>query len=91
MRGSQLAQAEQNGYALRAKLGTSRQAAEDFRRAVRPAASVQEATLPLIQSLGLLLPVNGQVGFQQEFTDNDVRIQHLLVCVIAMSIAANGE
>ena len=31
------------------------------------------------------------VGFQQEFTDSDVRVQHLLVCVIAMSIAVNGE
>ena len=43
------------------------------------------------QSFGLLLTVNGQVGLQQEFTNDAVCIQRLFVCVVAVRIAANRE
>ena len=43
------------------------------------------------QSFGLLLPLNGQVGFPQEFTNSAVCVQHLFVCEVGMSIAAYRE
>jgi hypothetical protein len=41
--------------------------------------------------LGLLLRVNGQIRFQQEFTNNAVCVQRLFVCEVAVSIAANRK
>lgn len=39
----------------------------------------------------LLLRLNGQVGSQQEFSNNSVRVQRLFVCEVAVSIAANRK
>ena len=87
---SQLAQAEQPRYAVRAKLARAgRQRKISVERLGR--SRLYERRLCRSYKASILLPVNGQVGFQQEFTDNDVCVQHLLVCVVAMSIAVNGE